>query len=107
MIASAFWSCYHDTVSLSLTIVAAVTLKYSNDSIRRLIGPLGALKRKIEEETGSSEIYCDHIINFVVPFIVPLMGNVQLNSQWVAILNCWHCGFCCSLTARVVVVSFN
>ncbi|KAJ8447218.1 hypothetical protein Cgig2_030449 [Carnegiea gigantea] len=59
-----------------------VTLKYSNDSIRRLIGPLGALKRKIEEETGSSEIYCDHIINFVVPFIVPLMGNVQLNSQW-------------------------
>lgn len=30
-----------------------VTLKYSNDSIRRLIGPLGALKRKIEEETGA------------------------------------------------------
>ncbi|KAK9691580.1 hypothetical protein RND81_09G205700 [Saponaria officinalis] len=29
------------------------TLKYSNDSIRRLIGPLGALKRKIEEETGA------------------------------------------------------
>ncbi|GAB2230862.1 hypothetical protein Droror1_Dr00015157 [Drosera rotundifolia] len=29
-----------------------VTLKYHNDSIRRLIGPLGALKRKIEDETG-------------------------------------------------------
>ncbi|KAL9247922.1 hypothetical protein vseg_021299 [Gypsophila vaccaria] len=29
------------------------TLKYNNDSIRRLIGPLGALKRKIEEETGA------------------------------------------------------
>ncbi|XP_051116984.1 polyribonucleotide nucleotidyltransferase 2, mitochondrial isoform X2 [Andrographis paniculata] len=29
-----------------------LTLKYSNDAIRRLIGPLGALKRKIEEETG-------------------------------------------------------
>ncbi|KAL5540637.1 hypothetical protein UlMin_043212 [Ulmus minor] len=28
------------------------TLKYANDSIRRLVGPLGALKRKIEEETG-------------------------------------------------------
>ncbi|KAH7851694.1 hypothetical protein Vadar_015417 [Vaccinium darrowii] len=30
-----------------------VTLKYSNDDLRRLIGPLGALKRKIEEETGA------------------------------------------------------
>ncbi|CAI9758580.1 unnamed protein product [Fraxinus pennsylvanica] len=30
-----------------------LTLKYSNDAIRRLIGPLGALKRKIEEETGA------------------------------------------------------
>ncbi|KAL2930533.1 Polyribonucleotide nucleotidyltransferase 2 mitochondrial, partial [Bienertia sinuspersici] len=29
------------------------TLKYSNDSIRRLIGPLGALKRKVEGETGA------------------------------------------------------
>lgn len=28
------------------------TLKYSNDALRRLLGPLGALKRKIEEETG-------------------------------------------------------
>jgi polyribonucleotide nucleotidyltransferase len=30
----------------------AATLKFSNDALRRLIGPLGALKRKIEEETG-------------------------------------------------------
>ncbi|KAI8541453.1 hypothetical protein RHMOL_Rhmol08G0061900 [Rhododendron molle] len=30
-----------------------VTLKYSNESLRRLIGPLGALRRKIEEETGA------------------------------------------------------
>ncbi|KAK2661727.1 hypothetical protein Ddye_000301 [Dipteronia dyeriana] len=29
------------------------TLKYSNETLRRLIGPLGALKRKIEEETGA------------------------------------------------------
>ncbi|XP_073280527.1 polyribonucleotide nucleotidyltransferase 2, mitochondrial-like [Primulina huaijiensis] len=29
-----------------------LTLEYSNDVIRRLIGPLGTLKRKIEEETG-------------------------------------------------------
>ncbi|GMP30283.1 hypothetical protein CsSME_00005018 [Camellia sinensis var. sinensis] len=29
-----------------------VTLKYSNEALRRMIGPLGALKRKIEEETG-------------------------------------------------------
>lgn len=33
-------------------IYHAVTLKYSNDTLRRLIGPLGSLKRKIEEETG-------------------------------------------------------
>lgn len=31
------------------------TLKYSNDALRRLIGPLGALKRKIEDETGLIE----------------------------------------------------
>ncbi|KAI4350665.1 hypothetical protein L6164_005098 [Bauhinia variegata] len=30
-----------------------VTLKYSNEDIRRLIGPLGVLKRKIEEKTGA------------------------------------------------------
>ncbi|QCD95261.1 polyribonucleotide nucleotidyltransferase [Vigna unguiculata] len=29
------------------------TLKYNNDAIRRLIGPMGALKRKMEEETGA------------------------------------------------------
>ncbi|KAI9078072.1 hypothetical protein K1719_039997 [Acacia pycnantha] len=29
------------------------TLKYSNDSLRNLIGPLGAVKSKIEEETGA------------------------------------------------------
>ncbi|XP_022152158.1 polyribonucleotide nucleotidyltransferase 2, mitochondrial [Momordica charantia] len=29
------------------------TLKYTNDALRRLIGPLGALKKKIEEETGA------------------------------------------------------
>ncbi|KAF8399732.1 hypothetical protein HHK36_015603 [Tetracentron sinense] len=29
------------------------TLKFSNDSLRRLMGPQGALKRKIEEETGA------------------------------------------------------
>ncbi|KAM1058636.1 hypothetical protein ACFX2B_023253 [Malus domestica] len=31
-----------------------VTLKYSNDALRRLLGPLGALKRKIEDETDTS-----------------------------------------------------
>ncbi|XP_022739590.1 polyribonucleotide nucleotidyltransferase 2, mitochondrial isoform X2 [Durio zibethinus] len=30
-----------------------VTLKFSNEAIRRFIGPLGSLKRKIEEETGA------------------------------------------------------
>lgn len=29
------------------------TLKFNNDSIRRLIGPLGTVKRKMEEETGA------------------------------------------------------
>ncbi|CAN0904237.1 Polyribonucleotide nucleotidyltransferase 2, mitochondrial [Linum grandiflorum] len=29
------------------------SLKYSNDALRRLIGPLGALRKKIEEETGA------------------------------------------------------
>ncbi|XP_076885142.1 polyribonucleotide nucleotidyltransferase 2, mitochondrial-like isoform X1 [Bidens hawaiensis] len=32
--------------------IRLVTLKYSNDDLRRLIGPLGALKMKIEEDTG-------------------------------------------------------
>ncbi|KAG6588949.1 Polyribonucleotide nucleotidyltransferase 2, mitochondrial, partial [Cucurbita argyrosperma subsp. sororia] len=30
-----------------------VILKYTNDALRRLIGPLGASKKKIEEETGA------------------------------------------------------
>ncbi|ESW23003.1 hypothetical protein PHAVU_004G011100 [Phaseolus vulgaris] len=30
-----------------------VTLKYNNDALRRLIGPMGALKRKMEVETGA------------------------------------------------------
>ncbi|KAJ4908374.1 Polyribonucleotide nucleotidyltransferase 2 [Raphanus sativus] len=34
------------------------TLKYTNDALRSLIGPMGALKRKIEEETGS-RLYID------------------------------------------------
>ncbi|CAH2072752.1 unnamed protein product [Thlaspi arvense] len=29
------------------------TLRYSNDALRSLIGPLGVIKRKIEEETGA------------------------------------------------------
>ncbi|XP_038905196.1 polyribonucleotide nucleotidyltransferase 2, mitochondrial [Benincasa hispida] len=29
------------------------TLKYDNDAIRRLIGPLGTLKKRVEEETGA------------------------------------------------------
>ena len=37
---------------LELYIVDAATLKYSNDALRNLIGPLGAVKSKIEEETG-------------------------------------------------------
>ncbi|GMH24217.1 hypothetical protein Nepgr_026060 [Nepenthes gracilis] len=41
------------------------TLKYSNDSIRRLIGPLGALKRKIEDETGARISVGDGMITIV------------------------------------------
>lgn len=42
-----------DTIlSLKFIIDDAATLKYSNDALRRLIGPMGALKRKMEEETG-------------------------------------------------------
>lgn len=33
-------------------IYIAATFKFNNDSLRRLLGPMGALKRKIEEETG-------------------------------------------------------
>ncbi|CAH9125235.1 unnamed protein product [Cuscuta epithymum] len=41
------------------------TLKYSNDVLRRLIGPLGALKRKIEEETGARMSVSDGTLTIV------------------------------------------
>ncbi|PON52470.1 Polyribonucleotide nucleotidyltransferase [Parasponia andersonii] len=41
------------------------TLKYSNDSLRRLVGPLGALKRKIEEETGGRISVSDGTLTIV------------------------------------------
>ncbi|KAK4750549.1 hypothetical protein SAY87_004031 [Trapa incisa] len=41
------------------------TIKYSNDAIRRLIGPLGVLKRKIEEETGARLSVSDGILTIV------------------------------------------
>ncbi|XP_016498172.1 polyribonucleotide nucleotidyltransferase 2, mitochondrial [Nicotiana tabacum] len=42
-----------------------VTLKYSNDALRRLIGPVGALKRKIEEETGARISVSDGTLTIV------------------------------------------
>ncbi|KAB2610214.1 polyribonucleotide nucleotidyltransferase 2 [Pyrus ussuriensis x Pyrus communis] len=42
-----------------------VTLKYSNDSLRRLLGPLGALKRKIEDETGARMSVSDGTLTIV------------------------------------------
>ncbi|KAF3672924.1 Polyribonucleotide nucleotidyltransferase 2, mitochondrial [Capsicum annuum] len=42
-----------------------VTLKYSNDALRRLIGPLGALKRKIEQETGARISVSDGTLTIV------------------------------------------
>ncbi|KAJ9564256.1 hypothetical protein OSB04_000222 [Centaurea solstitialis] len=42
-----------------------VTLKYSNDDLRRLIGPLGALKMKIEEETGARISVSDGTLTIV------------------------------------------
>ncbi|KAL0377408.1 UNVERIFIED_CONTAM: Polyribonucleotide nucleotidyltransferase 2, mitochondrial [Sesamum radiatum] len=42
-----------------------MTLKYSNDAIRRLIGPLGALKIKIEEETGGRISVSDGLLTIV------------------------------------------
>ncbi|KAL4568351.1 hypothetical protein LXL04_023961 [Taraxacum kok-saghyz] len=42
-----------------------VTLKYSNDDLRRLIGPLGALKTKIEEETGARMSVSDGALTIV------------------------------------------
>ncbi|GMN42545.1 hypothetical protein TIFTF001_011744 [Ficus carica] len=41
------------------------TLKYSNDLLRRLVGPLGALKRKIEEETGGRLSVSDGTLTIV------------------------------------------
>ncbi|KAD2073971.1 hypothetical protein E3N88_41895 [Mikania micrantha] len=42
-----------------------VTLKYSNDDLRRLIGPLGALKIKIEEETGARMSVSDGTLTII------------------------------------------
>ncbi|KAM1058635.1 hypothetical protein ACFX2B_023253 [Malus domestica] len=42
-----------------------VTLKYSNDALRRLLGPLGALKRKIEDETGARMSVSDGTLTIV------------------------------------------
>ncbi|KAK1423270.1 hypothetical protein QVD17_18567 [Tagetes erecta] len=42
-----------------------VTKKYSNDDLRRLIGPLGALKMKIEEETGARMSVSDGTLTIV------------------------------------------
>ncbi|CAL5368211.1 unnamed protein product [Camellia sinensis] len=42
-----------------------VSLKYSNESLRRLIGPLGALKRKLEEETGARISVSDGTLTIV------------------------------------------
>ncbi|CAL5370529.1 unnamed protein product [Camellia sinensis] len=42
-----------------------VTLKYSNEALRRMIGPLGALKRKIEEETGARISVSDGTLTIV------------------------------------------
>ncbi|CAA0828526.1 Polyribonucleotide nucleotidyltransferase 2-mitochondrial [Striga hermonthica] len=42
-----------------------MTLRYNNEAIRRLIGPLGALKRKIEEETGGRMSVSDGSLTIV------------------------------------------
>ncbi|KAJ8566968.1 hypothetical protein K7X08_019176 [Anisodus acutangulus] len=42
-----------------------VTLKYSNDTLRLLIGPVGALKRKIEDETGARMSVSDGTLTIV------------------------------------------
>ena len=67
------WSCFL-CFRLKFTIHIAVTLKYSNEALRRLIGPLGALKRKIEEETGLI-LPWEHFIYFNENFEVPLMND--------------------------------
>ncbi|KAL3526075.1 hypothetical protein ACH5RR_014447 [Cinchona calisaya] len=52
------------------------TLKYSNDAIRRLVGPLGALKRKIEEETGARISVSDQTLTILAKN-QPVMDKVQ------------------------------
>ncbi|TXG54690.1 hypothetical protein EZV62_019946 [Acer yangbiense] len=52
------------------------TLKYSNDTLRRLIGPLGALKRKIEEETGARISVSDGTLTILAKN-QSVMENVQ------------------------------
>ncbi|XP_059670128.1 polyribonucleotide nucleotidyltransferase 2, mitochondrial [Cornus florida] len=42
-----------------------VTLKFSNDALRRFSGPLGVSKRKIEEETGARISLSDGTLNIV------------------------------------------
>ncbi|GAV67944.1 KH_1 domain-containing protein/S1 domain-containing protein/RNase_PH domain-containing protein/RNase_PH_C domain-containing protein/PNPase domain-containing protein [Cephalotus follicularis] len=42
-----------------------VTMKINNDALRRLIGPLGALKRKIEEETGAKLSVSDGTLTII------------------------------------------
>lgn len=42
-----------------------VHFRFSNDALRRLVGPLGALKRKIEEETGAKMSVGDGILTVV------------------------------------------
>ncbi|KAL8200746.1 hypothetical protein R6Q57_012085 [Mikania cordata] len=48
-----------------IIFLLAVTLKYSNDDLRRLIGPLGALKIKIEEETGARMSVSDGTLTII------------------------------------------
>ncbi|KAB5521089.1 hypothetical protein DKX38_025408 [Salix brachista] len=40
-------------------------LKFSNDALRRLIGPLGVLKRKIEEDTGARMSVSDETLTII------------------------------------------
>ncbi|CAI0406268.1 unnamed protein product [Linum tenue] len=41
------------------------SLRYSNDALRRLIGPLGAIRKKIEEETGARLSVSDETLTIV------------------------------------------
>ena len=53
----------YSSFEFEIYLVDAATLKYSNDVLRTLIGPLGAVKSRIEEETGSFnfEVYSKFI----------------------------------------------